>query len=789
MLPDKLKKSAAMVILLIMVLVLPSSAGEYIPTNRDTLTDPEPMEFVSRYPEDFDLLYETENFRFYFRDDRDVLAVYDKRNGYTWKTGLDIPFSKDIDDAIDEAIEKGETPNYVPKEDKLNTTYTGIANSLITVEYYDTTLNIKRTSSAPHGREASKLMKFSDDHYRLDISFADILLEMKVHIYFDDNGVRYEIRDDEIQGADIDIVAAVLISPFLGASGGVKVHWNEEEQEYNIRVPNTMIPGYVLVPDGSGALIRFRNNSSMLKPYVGDVYGKDYSQATYYYENDQGYVPFKNPTMPVFGIAHGQNQNAFVAYAVEGGEYMEIVVMPEENVTYYNWAYPRFVYNTAYHQVYNRRGDGYFTIMEERNHFNIEMRYDFLQGDGSDGSPSADYVGMALRYREYLRDSKIIADRKQKEDQIPIRLDFVMSDVKKSIFGYEDVVVTTASQTKDILLDIYDMGITRISSGLLGFQKGGITTGKPWKVSWSGEIGRKNDFIDLIETAKEKGMDVSFSQDYTLINEVQMSLPSNATKHINGWLNEYWHSRFTSFPIEMLSYAKPRKSAEWLEKQTDIFKDLGVVSFTIDGISNKLLSDYSRQGNTVSEAIFIYQNLFRELNEGYKINAYTPNQYLWPYVDRFLNAPVFSTQYVIETDNVPFLQLVLADSIELYAPYSNFSFYTDKDCLRMIDFNVYPSFLLSHESSHYLASTNSANFYSTEYNLYKELIQKIYTTVNGALSQVADTKWTDREVLDNGIVLNTYENGIEILINYTDNPYKYRDEEVEPLSYHVFARR
>jgi hypothetical protein len=786
MLRDKLRRPVAMIILLIMVLVLPLSAGEYIPTNRDTLVDPEPMEFVSRQPEDFSLLYETERFKFYFRDDRDVLAVYDKRNGYTWKTGLDIPFSRDIDNAIDEAVEKGETPNYIPKEDRLNTTYTGIANSLITVEYYDQTYNIKRTSSAPHGKEASKLMKFTDDHYRLDISFADILLDLKVHIYFDDHGVRYEIRDEEIQGEDVGIMAAVLISPFLGSSGGVKVHWNEEEQEYNILVPNEIIPGYVFVPDGSGALIRFKDNSSMLRPYTGDVYGRDYSQSTYYYDNDQGYVPFKNPAMPVFGIAHGQDQNAFVAYAVKGGEYMEIVVMPEENVTHYTWAYPRFVYNTVYHQVYNRRGDGYFTAMEDRNHFDVEIRYDFLQGDGSDGSPSADYVGMAIDYRGFLADSKVIADKKQKEDQIPIRLDFVMSDVKNSIFGYEDVIVTTAAQAKDILLDIYDAGINRISSGLLGFQKGGITTGKPWKVSWSREIGKKNDFVDLITTAKEKGIDVSFSQDYTVINEVQMILPSNAAKHINGWLNEYWHSRFTSFPIEKMSYARPKKSAEWLVKQTDIFKKLGVSSFTIDGITNKLLSDYSRQGNTVTEAISMYQNLFRELNNGYKINAYAPNQYLWSYVDRFLNTPVFSTQYIIETDNVPFLQMVLSGSMELYAPYSNFSFYTDKDCLRMIDFNVYPSFLLSHESSHYLAPTNSANFYSTEYNLYKELIQKIYSMVNSALSQVADTKWINREVLENGIVLNTYENGVQILINYTDNPFRYRDEEVKALSYSVF---
>mgnify|MGYP006990328696 CR=1 FL=1 len=37
-------------------------------------------------------------------------------------------------------------------------------------------------------------------------------------------------------------------------------------------------------------------------------------------------VPLKNPVMPVFGVAHGNSQAAFVAYAESGAEYMDILV-------------------------------------------------------------------------------------------------------------------------------------------------------------------------------------------------------------------------------------------------------------------------------------------------------------------------------------------------------------------------------------------------------------------------------------------------------------------------------
>lgn len=96
----KFKKLLAVILLLVLVFTIPSAAVGYIPTNRDTRMPPEPMTFEIKTPQDFVLLYETDNLKFYYREDRDVIAIYDKRNGYTWKTGLDVPFSRDIDARI-----------------------------------------------------------------------------------------------------------------------------------------------------------------------------------------------------------------------------------------------------------------------------------------------------------------------------------------------------------------------------------------------------------------------------------------------------------------------------------------------------------------------------------------------------------------------------------------------------------------------------------------------------------------------------------------------------------------
>ena len=56
-----------------------------------------------------------------------------------------------------------------------------------------------------------------------------------------------------------------------------------------------------------------------------------------YYTRGLGFVKYKQPNMPLYGIAHGNNQAAFIGYASSGGEYMEIIVIPDEvERTHYN---------------------------------------------------------------------------------------------------------------------------------------------------------------------------------------------------------------------------------------------------------------------------------------------------------------------------------------------------------------------------------------------------------------------------------------------------------------------
>lgn len=770
-------------------------AADYLPTGRDTGLPPDKVTYDLVNLDSYEFLYETDYVTYYYREDRDIFAIVDKRNGYVWKTGADIAFSADISDAMSAAKTEEELLAAAePKEKSLNSTYIAIANSLITVEYYESD-TIKNISSASKDKVTSALYMLNGNPAtrRLDVSFEEIDLQVRVYVTLLEDSIRYEIPYDEITGAGKNVMASILLTPFLGASGGEAQYYDPKTGEYGEAVKKYMVPGYVFVPDGCGALIRFSDNEAAFTEYIGDVYGSDLSTETYYYSNLNDVVPLKNPVMPVFGIAHGDSQAAFVAYAESGAEYMDIIVRPEENKKVkYTWAYPRFEYNTTYFQVYNKQGAGYFSMMAEPQHVDISMTYTFLAGDGSDArSYAADYTGMAAAYREHLIEQGVLAKSAAVSDEMPIRIDFIMADSKSGLLGNEQVVVTTAEDVDRILGQLVADGVKNINSGLIGWQKNGETLTRPDKVRYSSAIGTSKEFTRLIEKYQELGIDISYAREVSTINKKMTGYFGTAAKHINTWyidISKAWILP-ENVPVTDFSYATPEKTALWTKQ---LAKKLGMEggSMTFSGISNVLVGTYGRSGvdTSITEAITLYQQTLADINETLRLNLSNPNMYLWQYTDRYLQMPVGTSQYVFETDTVPFLQMVLHGTMEMYAPYSNFSFYTQSDILRMIDYNMSPSFILSQEPSYYLADTVSSDLYSTEFSQYEELVASIYGKVNEVLSETAGYEWTDRTVLENGVICNTYEKDGDtfcIIINYTDDSYQYLGTTVDGLSARV----
>ncbi len=793
----------------------------YLNTNRDTRKAPAKATEHNTIDGGYQKAYSNDKYDYYFRDDRDIIAIKDKKTGYIWKTGLDAPFANQIRDAK-EAVDNGTVKDLAeeleisqsevkemaktPQEQDLNSQFTAMANSLITLEYYSGEGEGMTTSKVSSASEKTKdgssrwdEVLGEDNQFCLKCKFGvdDSKVKLNVYVTFTEDGkVKYDIPykeiEDDADGKAKSKIKNVIITPFLGNSGGALKYYDKKEDGWTKIKTKKLIPGYVMVPDGSGALMRFAENKAKFTDYEGDVYGIDPAAAMYYHSEKNDAVEVKQPSLPVFGISHGDGtQSAFIAYATSGDEYMSVNVVPastEKNKIKYTYAYPAFKYNAEYFQVKDQAGNSYRKVQDVMNKFDISITYEFLSGDGKNGSPSADYVGMAQAYRNYLIESKTLKEQNTAEGDIPIRIDFLMSDSKKGVFSTQEVPVTTVENVKTILDDLLKDNVKNINSGLIGWQSSGETLAKPNSTSFSSSIGSESDFEDMMAYFNKKKVDVSYSRDFCSINEDMTGYYGVAARHLSTKYVEVDKTAILpqNVPVTEFGYASPETSNEWLD---DLYDDVGEdsKSFTVDGISDTLTSDHSsgKEQTTVSEAIKMYQKSFAKINKKTKLNMVNPNQYLWKYTDRFLQSYVGTSQYVYETDTVPFLQMVLNGTMEVYAPYSNFSFYSKSDMLKMIDYNISPSFVLTKEPSYLLAATTSADYYSTEYSQYEKIINNIYNTVNGTLKNVQGYTWKDRKVLDDGVIANTYEKDGEtktVIINYTNDKVEVKGHTVDKLS-------
>ena len=760
-------------------------------TNRNELYAPSEYNVAVKNQAGYEKIYENKNFEYFYSNSKTVLKVVNKKTGFIWSTGADIDRKDDIvnkcsnvskysDDYFGCAIDVGPLKNG-------NETAVGYAtiNGLMSFTYvngnnvdaiYALGNDVESTFYGHKTYSNEWMFKLSYSSYTAGKLVYDF--KFNVRFTFTEEGFDVNVYDEDIYGETYYLVEAVYLLPRLGQSGGKVIQCripNADEDgvgscEFTadettiVDNPKTNLDGYIFVPDGSGALIRFDNVKyygtgvdfyyDMYKdPYRESPNDLEFGRSNEVYEPD--HVQTKHISMPVWGVAYGNNQDAFVAYVKSGSEYFGLTYSGRKADNEYASIQPRF----------------------ERNRL-----YVYRFGDDTDGTAPANYVGMALKYREYLQKNSLI--RKDVELKTGPKVDFLISEVKEGIFGYSDVNVTSTKDIENMLTELHDDGINDITSTLYGWQNGGMSKAKPWTVNYNDVAGGKQGFKDVVDVAAELGYNINFYQQYAMINEAQVK--SFAAYCVKTMARDYgiYILADKSKPITWWEYTNADVAGTWLNKQAKELAKLGDnVSITTGGITTNLVPDYSKKLTYASAANSLYHSTkeaSQTLNSG--LAGDTPNAFLWKNYDSFYNVSVYNSQLQCETDSVPFMEIVFGGLVNMYAEYANFSFYDKLSQLKMIDYNLNPSFIITAEENTDIMYTNARDWFTTSYESYHGIINEICDTVIPALELINGKTIINRQVyeFDNkelGVYINTYaeyNNGqkgneeVVLAINYFD---------------------
>src|SRR5699024_2465965 len=151
-----------------------------------------------------------------------------------------------------------------------------------------------------------------------------------------------------------------------------------------------------------------------------------------------------------------------------------------------------------------------------------------------------------------------------------------------------------------------------------------------------------------------------------------------------------------------------------------------------------------------------------------------------------MDMPTRSSNYVFVDEDIPFLALTLKGIVPIYAEYANFQANQEEFFLQMIEQGFNPSFLITHESPADLMNTNSSHIYSSEYERYEEMIQDYYGALSTVYNQTSGSVIVDY-VREGSITKVSYENGVEVLVNYADHQQMIDGHQIEPMSYKVVS--
>jgi hypothetical protein len=167
---------------------------------------------------------------------------------------------------------------------------------------------------------------------------------------------------------------------------------------------------------------------------------------------------------------------------------------------------------------------------------------------------------------------------------------------------------------------------------------------------------------------------------------------------------------------------------------------------------------------------------------------FNPNQYLWNNTSEYFDIPMVNSQYLYETDTVPFLQIVLKGNIDYYAPYANQGFYSTNSILKMIEYGAYPSFVVTESLNYELTDTPQVDRFTVNFDDWKSSIINIYQKINEALLPVEGAKIIDHKVMVPGIVRVSYDNGINLYVNYTAEDSVVENETIPAHGFSVVER-
>ena len=536
--------------------------------------------------------------------------------------------------------------------------------------------------------------------------------------------------------------------------------------------------GYLLVPDGSGALLYFNNGKHSQNVYSNRVYGWDEAVPR------DAVISDNRASFPAFGIQ--KNGSALLCVIEEGSSYAAVWADVSGRNSSWNCVYPRFDMIHGATLDVSGRTEQLVYLFENRlpPGENITLRYTPCAAQG--------YVGMAKEYRSWLLDKHpgfAGPARGKTETGVPVAVEIVGAVTKtQHRLGIPfdlPLKLTSYAETEAMLDDFAGLGWENLRVKLSGWFNDSVDHSVPSRLRLIGELGSGKDFRNLVSAARQYGYELFPEADFVYMRNLRsfdgFNLYRDTARYPNRKRAARYPYSFVWFGEDRrgkLSYfARPAYTAALIGNFMEKAEKLGLKNIAFRSMGARLGGDYNEKRPVSREASMrMRQEKLAGLSAaGTGIMLQTGYMYAAPWADFITDMDLDDQGFGITDVSVPFFQIALHGLVPYTGRAINLAEDYSMNLLKTIESGAGLYFSFMAEDTAVLQETKFRQFYANEYRKWAPdadaLYRKFSTDFKGLYNQAIQ----NHVILSPEVTETEYEDGTRVVVNRSEYDFSYRD--------------
>ena len=553
----------------------------------------------------------------------------------------------------------------------------------------------------------------------------------------------------------------------------------------NFGAGGTRDEGYMLMPEGGGAIIRFNNGKTAQNGYFANVYGWDYATSR------PAVVHETNVRFPVYGMVN--NGSAFLCVMENQAANASLSADIAGRGNSFNTAYAS--YNLLHSDAFNvteRTIETIYMYEQGLPQGNISQRYRFLA--------TTDVASLAQAYRSYLQERhpgltpiaqtglplcvEIIGaiDKVQQKGGLPVSSPILLT-------GYQDAAA--------IVNDLSTLEDTRLFVRLNGWMNGGVLQTLLRTDKLVSQLGTQEEFDSMVNGISDAGASLylhgitSFAMDSGL-KEGFLPLRDAArfTTREQVKLYQYSNVWYGELDLEDAYFLlNPETSADMLTNLAQAARKRGASGISLEDVGSLLSADYNpRHTVTRDEVAALQMEIINSQTDGLGVMIRGGNLYALEHADLVTDTDLAGTGYFIVDEQVPFIQMALHGLVEYTGQPLNLAGDWEQELLLSAQRGAGLFFVFMQEEPLVLHDTRYSGYYGASYRLWSQRAKQIATRYARELGGLFNQTITGFEHLDNSVTATTYADGTKVLVNFSQQERQVNGHTVPARDYLVIQR-